>query len=77
MILFLLMVDIASADLQNAKRLARKNTIVMMDDTMYTAAWVHPYTMGPTQVWLETDRIEMGRRDYEEGKGMSWGKYKL
>ena len=51
-----LMVAITSADLQNAKKLARKNTIVM-DDTMYTAA----YTMGPTQVWLESDRI-MGRR---------------
>lgn len=55
MMLFLLMA-ITSADLQNAKKLARKNTIVM-DDTMYTAA----YTMGPTQVWLESDRI-MGRR---------------
>jgi hypothetical protein len=22
-------------------------------------------------------RIEMGRRDYENGKGMSWGKYNL
>ena len=30
-----LMVAIASADLQNAKKLARKNTIVM-DDTMYS-----------------------------------------
>ena len=34
MMLFLLMA-IASADLQNAKKLARKNTIVM-DDTMYS-----------------------------------------
>ena len=38
--LFLLMVDIARADLQNAKKLARKNTIVIMDDTMYTPEWV-------------------------------------
>jgi hypothetical protein len=61
--------EVARADLQNAKKLARKNT-------MYTPEWVHPYTVGPTQAWLESDRIEMGR-DYENGKGMSWGKYNL
>ena len=69
--------SVALADLQNARQLARKNTIVIMDDTMYTPEWVHPYTVGPTQAWLESDMMEMGRRDYENGKGMSWGKYKL
>ena len=69
--------SVALADLQNAKRMARKNTIVIMDDTMYTPEWVHPYTVGPTQVWVESDMLEMGRRDYQNGKGMSWGKYKL
>jgi len=68
---------VALADLQNCRRLAHPGTIVIMDDTMYTPAWVHPYTVGPTQVWVESDMIEMGRRDYEEGKGMSWGKYKI
>lgn len=68
---------VALADLQNCRRLAHPGTIVIMDDTMYTPAWVHPYTVGPTQVWVESDMMEMGRRDYTNGKGMSWGKYKL
>ena len=54
--LFLLMV--ALADLQNARLLARKNTIVIMDDTMYT--------VGPTQAWLESDKMEMGKECHGE-----------
>jgi len=69
--------DVASADLQNCRRLAHKDTIVIMDDTMYTSEWIHPYTIGPTKVWIESDLVRLGRKDYEEGKGMSWGKYNI
>lgn len=72
--------SVVNADLNNCKRFANSNTIVILDDTMYAQNWVHPYTIGPTQVWLESinnNIIELGRKDYEEGKGMSWGKYKF
>jgi len=35
---------IAKADLANCKRLAHKDTLVLMDDTMYTEQWVENYS---------------------------------
>lgn len=72
---------VANADLENCMKLAHKDTIVIIDDTIYKKEWVHPYTVGPTQAWVEhikNSKIkEIHRVDYKEGRGMSWGKYIL
>ena len=70
---------IADADLKNCKNMANKDTIVIMDDTMYRHGWERDYTVGPTQTWVEhlNNRTitEINRVDYCSGRGMSWGKY--
>jgi predicted O-methyltransferase YrrM len=70
---------IANADLENCRKLANKDTIVILDDTMYTNGWKQHYTIGPTKAWTEHIRdnkiIEIDHIDYCNGKGMSWGKY--
>ena len=43
----------AKADLFNCKKLAHTNTVVIMDDTIYSDALRAKYNIGPTQVWLE------------------------
>lgn len=70
---------ISNADLENCKKLANKDTIVIMDDTIYTSGWEAFYTIGPTQTWIEHlnnhEIIEIKNVDYFPGRGMSWGKY--
>ena len=71
---------VARQDLENCKRFAHKDTIVIMDDTMYNRQWVHEWNKGPTKAWVEGIQkgiiIELNRIDYSPGRGMSWGKYK-
>jgi predicted O-methyltransferase YrrM len=71
--------EVAHADLMNCKRFAHKDTIVIMDDTIYRKDWETEWTKGPTKVWLEGIKnntiIEIEHRDFEPGRGMSWGKY--
>jgi len=73
--------EIATADLDNCLKLAHKDTIVILDDTMFTSGWEAGYTIGPTRAWkehLEQNKIiELNRKDYSRGRGMSWGKYIL
>ena len=71
--------ECASNDLKNCFHLAHKDTIVVIDDTMYTKEWEKEYSIEPTQAWLnqiqENKIIEINKKDYCEGYGMSWGKY--
>ena len=71
--------EIAKADLENCFHLAHKDTIVILDDTMFTKHWEAVYTVGPTRAWtefLEQNKIiELCRKDYRDGRGMCWGKY--
>ena len=73
--------EIAKADMDNCLRLAHKDTVVILDDTIFTTEWEQHYTTGPTRAWtdqLEQNKIvEVGRKDYCLGKGMSWGNYVL
>ena len=73
--------SIAKADLDNCMRLAHKDTIVLIDDTIYTPGWERNYTIGPTKAWIDhliTGKISgINRVDYAPGRGMSWGKYVL
>jgi predicted O-methyltransferase YrrM len=71
--------NIAKQDLENCRRFAHKDTIVIIDDTIYTPSWVYGYTVGPTQAWVEGIQqgyiFELNKADYSPGRGMSWGKY--
>ena len=71
--------QIVKADIENCYYLAHKDTIVIIDDTIYKKEWEAPWTIGPTTVWKEflanNKVIESGRKDYEPGIGMTWGKY--
>ena len=71
--------SIVRADLLNSKRLAHPQTIVIIDDTVQTPEWIQHYNKGPNQAWKEVlDEkiiVELGIKDYEKGRGMSWGKY--
>jgi hypothetical protein len=67
--------------MQNCIHLAHKDTIVILDDTIFTRGWEQHYTIGPTRTWIEhlqqNKIVELNRRDYCFGRGMSWGKYVL
>lgn len=73
--------DTAKADMENCFHLAHKDTIIILDDTMYTEDWSSDWNIGPTIVWLEllNDKkiIELNRIDYSSGRGMSWGYYNI
>jgi len=70
--------EIAKSDMENCFHLAHNDTIVILDDTMFTKE-VQSYNIGPTQTWIEYIQqnkiVELGRIDYCDGRGMSWGKY--
>lgn len=72
--------EVAAADLRNCAALAGEDTIVIMDDTVYTKGWEAAYTTGPTQAWkeylLEGKLKEFARKEYRPFRGMSWGKYR-
>ena len=45
--------NIAKADIDNCQRLSHSDTIIILDDTMYTRGWQKEYTLGPTKIWNE------------------------
>jgi predicted O-methyltransferase YrrM len=65
-------------DLNNCLKLAHKDTIIIVDDTMYKSGWEAEWTIGPTKVWNNaiTNNIiyELNHNDYRYGRGMSWGR---
>jgi predicted O-methyltransferase YrrM len=71
--------EIAKIDIDNCFYLAHKDTVVAMDDTVFTPGWEQHYTVGPTKTWkehLEENKIiGLCKKDYSPGRGMSWGKY--
>jgi hypothetical protein len=77
--------DTVKSDLENSFYLSHADTIIIMDDTMYTTGWKdgwewkQGWNIGPTQIWNEyvyqNKIIEMYRKDYKTGRGMSWGKF--
>jgi len=73
--------EVVKVDMENCFHLAHKDTIVILDDTIYTNGWEKDNTIGPTRIWTEylqqNKIIELGRKDYYDGRGMSWGKYVL
>jgi predicted O-methyltransferase YrrM len=73
--------ETVKADMENCFHLAHTNTILILDDTIFTKGWEQPYTIGPTRTWTEHLQqkkiIELKRKDYCNGRGMSCGKYIL
>lgn len=77
--------EIATADIQNCKSLAHKDTIVIFDDVIHNSAWEKDYTADPTKVWRESVQngliTELGRLDVARSggdhRGIAWGKYNL
>ena len=73
--------EIAKADMENCFHFAHKDTIIALDDTIFTNGWERHYSIGPTRTWtehLEENKIiELNRKDYSPGHGMCWGKYIL
>jgi predicted O-methyltransferase YrrM len=73
--------EIAMADLLNCKKLAHKDTIVIMDDTVFDLSASASWTIGPSKVWGESiinkTINHIDKEFYCIGRGMSWGKYIL
>ena len=71
--------EIVKKDIDNCSFLAHKDTIVILDDTIFTKKWQANYTIGPTKSWIEhlqENKItELSRKEYSHGRGMTWGKY--
>ena len=65
--------------MENCFHLAHKDTIVAIDDTIFTNGWEEYWTIGPTRSWLELLQenkiIQIKSNDYSRGRGMVWGKY--
>ena len=71
--------EIAKADMTNCFFLAHKDTIVILDDTIFTRGWEEVWNHGPTRTWSEFLKqnkiVELNKKDYSRGRGMAWGKY--
>lgn len=71
--------EIANADLLNCKKLAHKNTIVIMDDTIFDMSLSADWSIGPSKAWIEAVLSKfidpINKEFYGIGRGMAWGKY--
>lgn len=72
--------ETAANDIVNCKRLADKDTIVVVDDIIQNnPAWVMVWNIGPTQAWLKAVAdhlvVQDGMSEYSVGRGMRWGRY--
>lgn len=67
------------ADIVNCRQLAHKDTLVIMDDTVYTDGWGEDFNYGPTQAWKDAIQsniiIPISHIDFGFARGMSWGIY--
>ncbi len=72
---------VAKADVENCRQLAHKDTIVIVDDVVYTIGSKRAWTIGPSNVWKEYVAgnliSEIAKEEYMQGRGMAWGKYIL
>ena len=69
--------DIVKTDMENCKKLAHKNTLIILDDTVFDKT--PDYSIGPTKIWSELldkeEIIELGRISDNNGRGFSWGNF--
>lgn len=73
--------EIAMADLENCKKLAHENTIVVVDDVILSIELQMEWSIGPSKAWAEAIMQQMivpyNAEIYGRGRGMSWGKYRF
>jgi predicted O-methyltransferase YrrM len=66
-------------DLKSCKAFAKPDTIVAMDDTIFTESLTVDWNIGPTKAWEDAKEYEIiqeiNHNDYSEGRGMAWGHY--
>ena len=71
--------SVARSDFIYCSFLAHRDTIVVLDDTMWRPDWVRRWTQGPTKVWVEAlamNRVaELRRREFSAGRGTAYGRY--
>ena len=71
--------EVAYADLMNCRKLANKNTIIIMDDIIKKTEFQAGYTIGPSNAWnnlIQNDLlVETNHTDYSCGRGQSVGHY--
>ena len=69
------------ANIENCFHLAHKDTIIILNNTIFTPELAKSYTVESTRNWVEhleqKKMIELNKKDYYIGQGMSWGKYIL
>lgn len=73
--------EIAKADMENCFHFSHKDTILILDDTIFGIGLKAPWNIGPTRTWTEhlqqNKIVELDSKYYWYGRGMSWGKYIL
>ena len=71
--------DIAKEDMENCMLLAHKDTVVILDDVVYTENLQCFWNDGPTRIWKEFVQenkiIQIEKHEYNKGIGAAYGKY--
>jgi len=71
--------EFAKGDFGNCKRFSHKDTIVIMDDTIFTTGWNRFWNDGPSNAIVDAIRNKefqmLAHADFTIGRGMCWGKY--
>ena len=73
--------EIAMADLENCRNLAHKDSIFIMDDTVFSDIGYGQWNIGPTNAIIELHEkgllINLKAIDFIPGRGMTVGNYNL
>lgn len=73
--------EFAKGDFDNCKYFAHKDTIVIMDDTIFTPGWNRFWNDGPSTAIVEAIQKKefqmLAHTDFTIGRGMCWGKYNV
>lgn len=61
--------------------LAHKDTLIILNNTIFTTEFETDDTIGSTKAWVEYTNsnkiLAINHKDYIKGKGMSWGKFNM
>lgn len=72
--------EIAKTDLENCKHLAHKDSIFIMDDTIFSDIGYGQWNIGPTRAIIELHKqgllINVKPYDFVPGRGMTVGNYR-
>ena len=73
--------EIIRSDMDNCFKMAHKESIVILDDTIFNKEFEYSQSIGPTQVWneyvAEGKVTELVRKAYRSRRGMVWGKFNV